>query len=359
MSQGYVISLDVHCQFTEIVSFTPTGRIRERDRRATSVPLLREFVESVPRPRHVVMEEGPLADWLFRNLSAFADSVTSCDPRRNALIAKDSDKDDTIDAEKLGQLFRGGYVRPVHHPETFERAVFKEVVGLYHDRVRNRVRQSNRIMGQLRRHGVVVSESCFADRSDRAELLKRLPDHAVVRANLRVLWDGYDAAVRQEKRMRLSLAGLAKSEPQIRKFMQLPGVKVIRASTFFAYVDTPWRFRSKQALWKYLGIGLQRRHSGQGFERIGVPLAVNRQLKNAILGAAKSAVASRNNPFADQYERWIHGGLTPRIARRNVARSLSAVMWGMWKNGGDYRPERVEEAVSLIQTSKSDRAIQA
>lgn len=359
MSQGYVISLDVHCQFTEIVVFTPTGRIRARDRRPTSIVQLKELIESVPRPRHIVMEEGALADWLFRNLSACADSVTSCDPRRNALIAKDSDKDDPIDAEKLGQLFRGGYVRPVHHAETFERAVFKEVVGLYHDRVRNRVRQSNRIMGQLRRHGVMVSESGFTDRSDRGDLLNRLPDHAVVRSNLRILWLGYDAAVRQEKQMRSRMSKLAKAEPQVRKFMQLPGVKVIRAATFFAYVDTPWRFRNKQALWKYLGIGLQRRHSGQGFERVGVPMAVNKQLKNAVLGGAKSAVASGNNPFAEHYERWIDGGLTPRIARRNVARSLSAVMWGMWKNGSDYRPELVEQAVCLARSPKLNCAIHA
>ena len=30
--------------------------------------------------------------------------------------------------------------------------------------------------------------------------------------------------------------------------MELPGVGLIRASTFVAYVDTPWRFASKQAL---------------------------------------------------------------------------------------------------------------
>jgi hypothetical protein len=67
----------------------------------------------------------------------------------------------------------------------------------------------------------------------------------------------------------------------------------------------------------------------------------------AILGAAKSAIASRNNPFADQYERWIHGGVTPRNARRNVARSQAAVMWGMWKNGDVYRPEWVGVAAAV------------
>ena len=233
---GYVISMDVHCQTTDVVVLTPTGRIRGRERLETSISSLRKLIESVPKPRHVVMEEGVLADWLIRNLSPVSDSVTSCDPRRNALIAKDSDKDDPIDAAKLGQLFRGDYIRPVHHAETFDRAVFKEVVGLYHDRVRNRVRQANRIMAQLRRHGVRVGESVFVDAADRSYVLKQLPDHAVVRGNLKVLWEGYDAALRQQKKMRLQLSKLAKKEPQIARFMQLPGVKLIRASTFVAYV---------------------------------------------------------------------------------------------------------------------------
>ncbi|MBI1916970.1 MAG: transposase [Planctomycetes bacterium] len=79
--------------------------------------------------------------------------MTVCDPRRNHLIAKDSDKDDPIDAEKLAQLLRGGYLKAVHHPQSLERAVFKQLVLLYHDRVRQQVREANRVMAYLRRHG--------------------------------------------------------------------------------------------------------------------------------------------------------------------------------------------------------------
>lgn len=339
--KSYVISLDVHCQTTEVTVFTPSGRIRHRDRVATCIPELRALIEAVPRPRHVVMEEGSLADWLIRNLSADADAVISCDPRRNALIAKESDKDDPIDSEKLGRLYQGGFVRKVHHAETAERAAFKEPAGLYHDRVRNRVRQANRIIGQFRRHGVMVRESIFADPAERQRVLEPLPKRAMLQIQFHVLWHGYDAAVEQETVLRRRLVQAARQESQIRRFCDLPGVKWIRAATIYAYLDTPFRFKRKSSLWKYMGIGLQRRHSGQGPVQVGVPFAVNRTLKNAILGAAMSAVAARSNPFADQYERWIHGGLTPRIARRNVARSLATTMWGMWKNRSVYRPERV------------------
>jgi len=341
MERVYTIALDTHCAFTEVVVVTPGGRVRQRGRCPTTIPAMLEQVVRVPRPRAVVFEEGPLADWLSRGLNGKVDDLAICDPRRNHLIAKDSDKDDAIDAEKLAHLYRGGYIKRVHHPESFDRVVFKRHVGLYHDSVRQRVRLANRIMGELRGYGIFLSERSLAKKDKRTEFWRRLPPHRVIRADIRCMVTAYDAAVARVATMRRSLIRLAGKDPQIRRFHALPGVKWIRAATFYAYVDTPWRFKSKQALWKYLGIGLERRHSGVGPEQVRVPRQVNRMLKSSILGAAKSAIASRNNPFADQYKRWIHDGVTLRNARRNVARSQTAVMWGMWKNGDVYRPELV------------------
>jgi len=97
----------------------------------------------------------------------------------------------------------------------------------------------------------------------------------------------------------------------------------------------------QSALWKYLGIGLQERVSGSGPEVLRPPTRFNRHLKNAILGAAMSAIRSRENPFTAQYSKLVERGIAPRIARRTVARAMAAVMWGMWKHGGEYQPGRV------------------
>jgi transposase len=157
-------------------------------------------------------------------------------------------------------------------------------------------------------------------------------------------------------KMLKSLIKQARKEEPIKRFRELPGFQWIRAATFYVYVDTPWRFKSKQALWKYLGIGLERHHSGAGPEQVRVVRHANRTLKSTMIGAAKSAIASRNNPFAEQHERWIDAGLTPRNARRNVARSLAAVMWGMWKSGDVYRPELVGVATGMPELASLGKA---
>ncbi len=186
------MALDTHCAFTEVGVLTPGGRMRERGRCATTIPALAEEIDRVPRPRAVVLEgcpeprrKGPPADWIARGLREHAADVAVCDPRRNHLIAKDSDKDDPIDVEKLARLYRGGYIKGVHHAESFDRVVFKRHVGLYHDSVQQRVRQANRIMGELRSSGVFVGERSFAESDGRRALGDRLPDHPPVRAELR------------------------------------------------------------------------------------------------------------------------------------------------------------------------------
>lgn len=89
-----------------------------------------------------------------------------CDPRRNRLICEDGDKDDPIDTEKLLQLARDGFVRPIHHRGDETRALFKQHVALYHDRVGLKVAEAQRLIWLLRQWGVVVLAkdftSCFS-----------------------------------------------------------------------------------------------------------------------------------------------------------------------------------------------------
>lgn len=341
MNGSYLISLDVHGGFTQVAVMSGQGRLLRQARVATALPELRRVIEQVRSPRVVVLEEGPLADWLLRGLQGSAERVVCCDPRRNAHIAKDGDKDDPIDVVKLGHLYRGGFVREVHHPQTAERMAFKQFVGLYHDRVRNAVRQGQRISALLRQHGVFVGQLQLLDRARAAALLSQLPAGGL-RFGARLLVREYTLARVDLVSVRRRLRSESRRYEPIRRFMEAPGVKLVRAATFFAYVDTPGRFARKQALWRYMGIGLQRRHSGDGPVQLRVPPSVQvcRPLKNMILGAAKSAIAARCNPFAERYEEWRHAGLTPRNARRNVARSLAATLWGLWKSGSVYCPVR-------------------
>lgn len=354
MSRAYFIGLDTHGSFCAMAVVDGTGHVERRGRCATTISKLLELLSKVPRPRHLVFEEGPLANWLYRNLRDEVDSLTVAEPRRNRLIFCEGDKDDPVDAEKLANLLRGGYVKGVHQTDTLDGSVFKQLVAQYHREVRRRVAAGQQITGLLKQHGVMARAKDYRDEEKRTEVLAQLPEHALLREMLTSLWKEYDAVCVREDAWRKRLLKRAKQDTLVVRWAELPGVKWVRAATLRVYLDTPWRFRNKKSLWKYLGIGLERRHSGKGPEILAVPRQVNRLLKSTILGAAKSAIAQGDNPFADQHRRWIDQGLSPRMATRNVARSLAAVMWGLWKNTTAYDPKWV--GVNLAATRTMEKS---
>src|ERR1700730_14088767 len=188
MKRGHFIGIDVHYQFCETAVLNSAGNVSHRDRCETTISKLTEVIEAVPRPRFLVIEEGPLAGWLWRNLHHLVDKMVVSEPRRNRLIAKDGDKDDDLDAEKLAQLLRGGFLKPVHQVDSLERALFKQQVALYHYRVRQRVRESLRLTSWFRQHGVMIREKDYVAAADRPPLLKRLPAAEALREMVTLMW---------------------------------------------------------------------------------------------------------------------------------------------------------------------------
>jgi transposase len=338
----HYIALDVHCGFSEMAVVTGAGKLVRRDQCDTRIPALREAIGQVRRPRRLTFEEGPLADWLSRELRGSVDELVVCEPRRNHWIARDGDKDDPLDARKLANLYRGGYLKAVHQPQSLGRSLLKQQVSLYHDRVRERVRQGNQLVALFRRHGVFVNAVKLLDEEEWGFQMSRLPKSPPLHQGLELVRQIYAQLSRQEDFLREGLIGLAQNQEPIRRFVALPGMGWIRSVTFYAYIDTPDRFPSKAALWRYSGIGLERRHSGRGPVRTRLSHQGNRRLKNVLLGAAKAAIDQNENPFAYKYHHWTQEeGIPVPNARRNVARAIAATLWSLWKTGQTYDSQRV------------------
>jgi hypothetical protein len=132
-------------------------KIVQRYKLPTSIAALSNVLDSLKGEKLMAIEESPMAGWLYRNLGKKADTLIVCDPRRNKLIDSDGDKDDKIDAAKLAYLLRGNFLRPVHHSDDESRAELKHWAGLYHDRVRDAVRNFNKIRSRCRMYGVSIA----------------------------------------------------------------------------------------------------------------------------------------------------------------------------------------------------------
>lgn len=341
----YYIGADVHATTTEL-AFERNQQIVKRLQVPTTVPALREALASVAGTKRLAIEEGPMADWLWRNLKDEVEQMVVCDPRRNRLVSDDGDKDDSIDGGKLAELLRGGFLRPVHHPESAERAELKRWVALYHDRVKQAVREVNKIRMLGRQYGLRVPGRALQTRKAQREWLKQLPSLGLAK-QLAVRLRGYEAMRQQVAAVKKELGRLAAGQEVVGRWSQLPGMGLIRAVTLLAYLDTPWRFKTLGKLWKYCGVGLERCSSGTDKNgqpkspRLQLAWRVNRRLKNAVVGATLSAMRQKDTPFARMYARLAGAGQTASNARHAVSRKLLAVLWGMWKNSSPYQPDRV------------------
>jgi len=337
----YYIGADVYSNNTEL-GIERDERIVQRHSLPTSVRAIRQVLASLQGVKHLTVEEGPLAGWLYRNLKDHVDTMVVCDPRRNRLITGGGDKDDRIDAAKLAALLRGGYLHEVYHSTDAQRVSLKRWVALYHDRVKDATRAINKILGGSRIYGQRVPRRALRDPAIRQAWLASLETDLA--DQLRLLWMSYDTNATQVRLARQQLARRARAFAIIAEWSALPGVGPIRSTTLFAYLDTPWRFKKRTQLWKYCGVGLQRSTSGQDRygrdhpARLRLAWAVNKQLKNVVMGAAMSAICSRENVFRQLYERRLADGAVAKNARHAVARKMLTVMWGMWKNQRPFDP---------------------
>ncbi len=335
------IGADAHGNNTEL-GIDRKGQIVQRHSVPTSIRAIRQVLAGLQGVKHLVVEEGPLAGWLYRNLKDQVDTMVVCDPRQNRLITGGGDKDDRIDAAKLAALLRGGYVHPVYHSTDVQRVSLKRWVALYHDRVKDATRAINKIRGCARIYGERVPRRALRNRAIREAWLASLETDLA--DQLCLLWMSYDTNATQVRLARQQLARRARAFRIIAEWSALPGMGPIRSTTLFAYLDTPWRFQKKTQLWKYCGVGLQRRTSGQDRygrdrpARLSLAWAVNKQLKNVMMGAALSAIYSRDNVFRRYYERRLADGAVAKNARHTVARKMLTVMWGMWKNQRPFDP---------------------
>jgi transposase len=343
----YYIGADVDSKMTNF-AVEAAGRIVGEYCVPTTISGWRSVLSTLEGTRIVAMEEGTLAGWLYRSLKDQVEEFIVCDPRKNGLIYQDGDKVDPVDARKLASLLRGGYLRPVHHSDDEDRVALKEWVSLYHDRVREAVRQGHKLRDRCRLHGIRLTRTILAHPDRRRAFLAE--QGSSLREQLEVGMIGYEAVREQVSRSKSQVARRSGRYPVIERWSALPGVGLIRAATFFAYMDTPFRFKSAKQVWKYCGVGLQRTSSGKNKKgepnagTLQLAWAVNRHLKSVAMGMALSAIQQRKNIFYDYYERQVVEGVDRANARHSVARKMVSVMWGMWKNNGRYQEALVFDA---------------
>ncbi len=333
------IGIDCHISTLDFAVVDEKGKIKKRACVTTGVKNFMEFIRNVPKPRKIFIEEGALAGWLLETSLRYGEKLIVTDPKKNKWISKSGVKNDEIDAEKLAQLARGGYVKEIYH-SVDKRRRFKELVYAYHDTVKSQTRIKNKLKARFRMEGIKCTGDTVYSNIHRDRWKNELPENQITRLIADGLWSQLDQLQEAKTKLKRNIVIQSKQYPEIKRFMKVPGIGIIHGSTISAIIDTPHRFANKKKLWMYAGVGLAKRGSGGKVYSKKLTKEYNRPLKNAIKKSVESAIFTKDSRFNRQYTRLtILEGLPTYKAKLTVARSLLATLYGMWKSGEEYDPD--------------------
>jgi transposase len=338
------IGMDGHITTLEFAVVNEAGRLVKADRVATGVNSFIGFVKTVPRPRTIYMEEGTLAAWALETCARFGEKLVITDPKQNHWIGSSGQKDDPLDALKLAQLARGGYIKEIHHP-VGQRRRFRELMIAYHDTVRSTTRIKNKIKAKFRQNGILCTGATVYSETYREEWRGKLPQETTLLLILEGLWRQMEQSEQTEKELLAAARAQAKHYPEIKHFEALPGIGFISAATISAILENPNRFADKRKVWMYAGLGVMTRSSGGKTYSEKLSTDYNRLLKYSIKQAAEAAIQAKDNPFRRKYlDMTLLRGIAPHRAKLTIARDMLATMWAMWRKGEKYNPEIREKA---------------
>lgn len=333
------IGVDCHISSLDFAVVNERGVTTKKAKVNTGVKEFIGFVKSVPKPRRIFIEEGELAGWLLETSLKFGERLIITDPKINKWIGKAGQKSDTIDAVKLAQLARGRYIKAIYH-SVDKRRRFKHLVFAYHDTVRNQTRIKNKIKASFRKNGIRCSGVTVFSGKHRDRWREQLSENKTTRLIVEELWIQLDQLHASKERLKRNIRIQSKRYPEIKPFMQIPGIGLVHAATISAIIETPHRFANKKKLWMYAGVGLMERRSGERVYSRKLTREYNRPLKNAIKQAVQASIHAHDNQFRRQYLRLtLKKGLASHKAKLTVARSMLAALYGMWKKGEAYDPK--------------------
>ena len=146
------IGMDVHKESISIAVMKGDGKLVMESIIETKASTILQFIQGVRGDLHVTFEEGTWAAWLYDLLKPHVTELIVCDPRKNALM-KEGNKSDKVDARKLADLLRGGYLRSVYHGENGLRTL-KELARSYLTISKDLTRVMNRVKALYRSWGI-------------------------------------------------------------------------------------------------------------------------------------------------------------------------------------------------------------
>jgi transposase len=350
MELAKYIGMDVH-QSTVVVNVRDQwGKVILESTVPTEAGAILQCIGGLKGQLQVTFEEGTHAQWLYELLNHRVAKVVVCDPRQNRLVQSGS-KSDGIDAGKLSELLRLNGLSAVYHGEGGT-GTLKELVKSYRSLVQDSVRVMNRTKAIYRGRAIATAGQAIYEPKEKDRFLRQLSNPGA-RTRAELLYEELEVLQQLRPKAERAMVKEARRHPAYRLLRSIPQLGPIRVAQLLAVVQTPFRFPSRSAFWKYCGLAVVTSGSGEclyvkgQLVRSKKPVATrglnkdhNPQMKELFKSVAVRARC--RSPFKPYYEAWVAGGMKPEIATVALARKIAAITRSVWKKGVPFDPKKMK-----------------
>jgi transposase len=243
-------AIDLHKKESQVRIVTDNGEIIDR-RIVTTRDRFTAMFGGRPRMR-LLMEASTESEWVAQHLEELGHEVIVADPNYAPMYGHRTRrvKTDRRDVAALTEACRLGVYRPAHRRSASQRAMQWHLT-VREQLVRARTRSITLIRTAARMTGVHLRTGAAETFLSRVRVTE-LP--AVVHETTAPL---QDLIVMRNKQLAAAdqfLAGVAQSDPTVRRLMTLPGVGPVTATAYVAALDDVTRFGGPGQATSYLGL---------------------------------------------------------------------------------------------------------
>ena len=220
----------------------------------SDVKAIKTYLSNLKGHILLTIEETTTSHWLYVELIDHVDRIIICDPYRNRLLS-DGPKTDKIDAGKLCQLLRGGFLKEVYHSCESDFKL-RHLVSAYEDLIKSGVRIQNQ------RHAVYRAMGYRYTSKNAPALKDRISDDR----STRFISDWQDSCIEHYLEEKASFEShieqVINGNKIIKSLKSLPGIGSISALKIYATVIQARRFSSKGHYLSYCGLVMHEKMSG-------------------------------------------------------------------------------------------------
>jgi transposase len=297
----------------------------------------------------IAIEAGTHSPWISRLLSACGHEVIVANPGKVALITRNVNKTDPVDAEYLARLARVDreLLFPIRHRGE-QAQVDLQVIRSRDIAVQVRTKLIGHVRGAVKSYGERLprcSSEAFVNKA------RPLMPEALGRA-LGPILNQIDQLTRTIAGYDREVESLVEQRyPEVKRVTQVRGVGALTGLAYVLVLEDAGRFRSSRSVGPFLGLTSKKDQSGDKDPQLRITKAGDHLLRRLLIQSAQYILGCHgvDSDLRRHGERIAERGgkRAKKRATVAVARKLSVLMHRLWVSGATYEPLRNSQLAEL------------